>query len=416
MCRPWAYSSKPGVRPSFFDNKPIDKLVFTVPTLAPIHMETSAICLTSNGTSEFCDDYDDTQDLIAGKLQVVGADVELPQIEVSIQHGSETGLDNTAVCLMKKPDDSGKDRWVLGLYAWRDRTAADPDPLLISMSIAVILPRAQVHNFSTRLNYFTQVIGPETKTDLNTIQFDSLQARLGQRGTLLVRNVTAAVIQTKAYEDMQVVTHTRVTKSIQMQSDAGLIACNVTLVQTGSLPSVSMDIQSEIGAVSAEARLEYPSQLPNPPRFNIETYSRLSPNLVHITDPHGTSLLRQNPKVVLSVLPIIRVNATSHLSVAQVSVPPTFYGNVGLASKHAAIVMIDHAKDLPGRTVSYEPTSTGYRGTVQWTGRANGQEETGFVSAATEYASARLLFLGLNDDDITTWPESGDMIALGRLQ
>ncbi|KAG8734679.1 hypothetical protein FRC11_003789, partial [Ceratobasidium sp. 423] len=187
LCRPWAYSSKPGVRPSFSDNQPIDKLVYTVPTLAPIHMETSAICLTSNGTSEFCNEYDDTYDSIAGKLQVVGAEVELPRIEITVQHGSEAGLDSTAVCLMKRPDENGKDRWVMGLYAWRDPTTDDRDALLISMSIVVTLPRSQVHNFSTHLNYFTQVIGPETRTDSNTLTFDTLQARLGERGSLLVR-------------------------------------------------------------------------------------------------------------------------------------------------------------------------------------------------------------------------------------
>ncbi|KAH7320498.1 hypothetical protein B0J17DRAFT_295644 [Rhizoctonia solani] len=247
MCRPWAYLSRPGIRPSFSDSRPIDKLVYTVPTLDPIHMETSAICLTSKGTSEFCEKYDDTYDSIAGKLQVVGADVELPQIEVTIQHGSETGLDNTAVCLMKKPDENGKDRWVLGLYAWRDPTASDRDALLISMSIVVTLPRTQVHNLSTRLNYFAQVIGPENKTDSNTLVFDSLQARLGQRGTLVIRNVTAAEIRTTAFEDTQYLADTRVTKSIQMQSDSGMIGCLVTLVQTeGALP-VRMDIQSVIG-------------------------------------------------------------------------------------------------------------------------------------------------------------------------
>ncbi|CAE6465893.1 unnamed protein product [Rhizoctonia solani] len=250
LCRPWAYSSKPGVRPSYSDSQPIDKLVYTVPTLAPIHLETAAICLTSNGTSELCEEYDDTYDSIAGKLQVVAAEVELPQIEVTIQHGSEAGLDSTAVCLIKRPDESGKDRWVLGLYAWRDPTTDDRDALLISMSIVVTLPRSRVHNFSTRLNYFTQVIGPETKTDSNTLTFETLQARLGERGSLLVRNVTVATIQTRAFTDTQLIEDTRVTKSAQIRSDSGMIRCWVSLVQSeGSLP-VQMDIQSEIGSES----------------------------------------------------------------------------------------------------------------------------------------------------------------------
>ncbi|CAE6489948.1 unnamed protein product [Rhizoctonia solani] len=415
LCRPWAYMSKPGIRPSLSDNRPIDKLVYTVPTLDPVHLETSAICLTSKGTSGSCENYDDTYDSIAGKLQVIGADVELPQIEVTIQHGSEAGLDSTAVCLMKKPDENGKDRWVLGLYAWRDPTASDRDALLISMSIVVTLPRAQAHNFSTRLNYFAQVIGPEAKTDANTLVFDSLRARLGQRGALVIRNVTAAEIQTTAFEDTQYVSETRVTKSIQMRSDSGMIGCLVTLVQTEGAPPVQMGVQSVIGAVSAQATLEYPPQLSSPPQYNVDIYSKFSPTMALIKDPWGTNLLRQNPRVAPILFPIIRINVTSHLSVAQASVPPTFYGSLDLVSKHAAIVAIDHAKDLLGRTVSYEPTSTGYQGRVHWAGTGNNREETGFVSATTEYASARLLFLGLDDDNITDWPRGEDSAAFGRL-
>ncbi|CAE6412344.1 unnamed protein product [Rhizoctonia solani] len=247
LCHPWAYSAKPGVRPFSSDNRPIDKLVYTVPTLAPIHMETSAVCLTSNGTSEFCEQDDDMYNSIAGKLQVVGAEIDLPQIEITIQHGSEAGLDSTAVCLMKSSDENGKDRWVLGLYAWKDPTAPDRDTLLISMTIVVTLPITQVHNFSTRLDYFAQVIGPETKKDSNTLIFNTLQTLLGVRGSLVVRNVTVAVIQTKALEDMQLVSDVRVTKSIQMQSDSGMIACLVTLVQSEDAPAVRMNIQSVIG-------------------------------------------------------------------------------------------------------------------------------------------------------------------------
>ncbi|CAE7217543.1 unnamed protein product [Rhizoctonia solani] len=414
LCRPWAYSPKPAVRLSYSDNRPMDRLVYIVPTLAPILMETSAICLTSSGTNELCREYDDSYDSVAGKLQVVGADIDLPRVEITIQHGSETGLDNTAVCLMKKPDEDGKDRWVVGLYQWIDTTTPDRDAALISMSIVVTLPWNQVHTFSTRLNYFAQTIGPEIKTDSNRLIFEKLQASLGERGSLVVRNVTAATIQTTAYGDAQLVRDTRVTKSIHMESDTGVISCLVTLVQTKDSPPVRMDIQSVIGAVSATAILEYPSRLSIPPRYNIETYSKFSPSMVLIHDPQGTNLLRQNSKNLPPALPIIRVNTTSHLSIAQVAVPATFYGNLGLVSKHAAIVTIDHAKDIPGRTVSYQPTSTGYRGAVQWAGRASRPDEIGSVSAKTEYASARLLFLGFDDDDITDWPENGDTATPDR--
>jgi hypothetical protein len=73
--------------------------------------------------TRFCDDYDDSHDSITGKLQVVGADIELPQIEVLLQHGSETGLENVAVCLMQQHNriggpaiENNGQGWVLGLY------------------------------------------------------------------------------------------------------------------------------------------------------------------------------------------------------------------------------------------------------------------------------------------------------------
>ncbi|CAE6490752.1 unnamed protein product [Rhizoctonia solani] len=411
LCRPWAYSSEPGVSPSISDNRPMDKLVYTIPTHGPIHMETSAVCLTPNGTSEFCDQYDDSYDSIAGKLQVVGADIELPRIEITIQHGSETGLDSTSVCLFKRLDENGKDRWVIGIYTWKDPTTTDRDVLLISMSIVVTLPRTQIHDFSTRLNYFTQVIGPEIKTDSNALVFDTLQTHLAVRGSLVVRNITAAVIDTQSLEDTQFLSDTRVTKSIQMQSDSGVIACFVTLVQTEDSPEVHMNLQSIVGAVSSNATLEYSYRLSSPPQYVIEIYSKVGPAMIFINDPQGTNLLRQYPGVIPSMFPIIRANATSYVSIAQVIVPATFYGALNLVSKHAAIVTVDHAKEIPGRTVSYQPTNTGYQATVQWAGRTKKPEEAGFVSAATEYASARLLFLGLDDDNISSWPEEVDAIT-----
>ncbi|KAJ1301882.1 hypothetical protein OPQ81_000722 [Rhizoctonia solani] len=417
LCRPWAYSLESGVRPSLSDNRPVDKLVYTIPTLAPIRLETSAVCLTPNGTSAFCEDYDDSYDSIAGKLQVVGADVDLPQIEVTIQHGSEAGLDDTAVCLMKKPDENGKDRWILGLYAWKGPITDDRDALLVSVSIIVTLPRSQVHNLSTHLNYFSQVIGPEAKTDLNTLTFDTLEARLGERGSLLVRNVTVATINSKAFGDAQQLMDTRVTKLAQIRSDYGLISCSVSLVQTKGNSPVRLDLQSEIGVVTSVINLEYPLTPSNPPRFDIKAFSRFSPAIVMVKDPRGMNLLRQNPGLIPDILPIIQVNATSHLSVGQAVIPATFQGDLALSSNHAGIVAIDHAKDLPGRTISWEePTSRGYRGVVRWAGRHRKPEETGFVSATTGYASARLLFLGLDDDDITNWPEGEDAITLGRLE
>ncbi|CEL56734.1 hypothetical protein RSOLAG1IB_12002 [Rhizoctonia solani AG-1 IB] len=247
LCFPWAYSSKPGLHPLASDNRPIDKLVYTVPTLAPIHLETSAICPTPEGTTKFCDQYDETYDSIAGKLQVVGADIDLPRIEITVQHGSVAGQDNVAVCLMKKSDENGGERWLFGLYAWKDPTGHGQDSLLASMSIIVTLPRTRVHSLSTKLNYFAQTIGPEVKMDSNALVFDTLQARLGERGSLTIRNVTAATIETTAFGDMQTIQDTRVTKMLQMRSDTGFISCSVSLVHDKGSSPAQIDLHSNLG-------------------------------------------------------------------------------------------------------------------------------------------------------------------------
>ncbi|CAE6447402.1 unnamed protein product [Rhizoctonia solani] len=415
LCYPWAYSSKQGVHPLASDNRPVDKLVYTVPTLAPIHMETSAICPTPEGTTKFCDQYDDTYDSIAGKLQVVGADIELPQIEITVQHGSVSGQDNIAVCLMNKPDENGEDRWVFGLYAWKDPTVHDQDSFLASMSIIVTLPRTQVHSLSTHLNYFTQTIGPEVKTDSNRLVFDTLRARLGERGSLKVRNVTVATVQTTALGDAQVIEDTRVTKSIQMQSETGFIYCILRLVHTEGSPPVQVNMQSISGTVTGKAVLEYSSRVSDLPQFDIQMHSMYSPASIMVQDPRGTSFLRQNPGLVPPVLPVIRVNSTSRLSIAQAVLPATYHGNLALTSKYAAVVTIDHAKSVARRSVSWDkPTNGGYRGAVRWVGRMDESEEASFVSATTEYATARLLFLGLDEEDRTSWPESDDSVIFAQ--
>ncbi|CCO36333.1 hypothetical protein BN14_10467 [Rhizoctonia solani AG-1 IB] len=416
LCFPWAYSSKPGLHPLASDNRPIDKLVYTVPTLAPIHLETSAICPTPEGTTKFCDQYDETYDSIAGKLQVVGADIDLPRIEITVQHGSVAGQDNVAVCLMKKSDENGGERWLFGLYAWKDPTGHGQDSLLASMSIIVTLPRTRVHSLSTKLNYFAQTIGPEVKMDSNALVFDTLQARLGERGSLTIRNVTAATIETTAFGDMQTIQDTRVTKMLQMRSDTGFISCSVSLVHDKGSSPAQIDLHSNLGTVAVEAALEYPSLAPGLFQFSIKAYSAYSPAMILVRDPQGTSLLRQNPHLN-PPLPTLRLNATSSLSIAQVSVPATYQGKFSLNSKHAAIVTVDHAKNLMQRFVSWDrPKNGGYRGHVRWAEREEIPGEAGSIVATTEYASARLLFLGLEDDDIKTWPENDSMITYNRTQ
>lgn len=117
-------------------------------------------------------------------------------------------------------------------------------------------------------------------------------------------------------------------------------------------------------------------------------------------DPHGTQLLRSHQ--FPQTLPIINVNATSRYAVAQVVVPVTYRGSVELASQYATIVTIDRASQLPGRIASWDKRGKVYRGDVQWVGRPG---KAGSVHVSTEYATSRILFLGLEDDDIERWPE-----------
>ncbi|KAG9122691.1 hypothetical protein FRC07_000814, partial [Ceratobasidium sp. 392] len=103
LCRAWAYSLNSEARPSSSDGRPTDRLVYTIPSIAPIYIETSAICPTSGGLNKRCTEYDDSRDVISGKLNVIGGDVELPTVEIFLQHGSELGLEDLAVCLMQQP-------------------------------------------------------------------------------------------------------------------------------------------------------------------------------------------------------------------------------------------------------------------------------------------------------------------------
>ncbi|KAG9105835.1 hypothetical protein FRC07_009089, partial [Ceratobasidium sp. 392] len=103
LCRPWAYSLDSEARPSSSDGRPTDRLVYTIPSIAPIYVETSAICPTSGGLNKRCTEYDGSRDVVSGKLNVIGGDVELPTVEIFLQHGSELGLEDLAVCLMQQP-------------------------------------------------------------------------------------------------------------------------------------------------------------------------------------------------------------------------------------------------------------------------------------------------------------------------
>jgi hypothetical protein len=71
--------------------------------------------------NKLCTSYEGTSDSVSGKLQVVGADIELPQIDLLLQHGSELGLDDVSICMMRQPLVEGRSigdkdyKWVLGI-------------------------------------------------------------------------------------------------------------------------------------------------------------------------------------------------------------------------------------------------------------------------------------------------------------
>lgn len=411
LCRPWAYSIDTGSQPSVSDNRPVDQLVYTVPSLAPLHIETSAICPSKNGGNEFCNDYDDSHDAITGKLQVVGGDVERPEIRISLQHASETGLDNVAVCLIRKPNvgegsiGDGDHKWVLGLYIWKDRDTPGKG-VLASLSIFVTLPKSHPHSLSTTLNYFTQTIGPTAPTESNTLVFDTLRVHAGERGEVDIHNITAAVIQAKSLTDNIGVGFCRVTRMMHLRSEYGLLGSVITLAHTDNVPPVQVDMQTTYGGVSLRAKLEYSLTGQSTPRFGFALRSEYGLAVGIVTDPQGTQLLRSHQ--LPPILPIINFNATSRFAIAQAAVPATYHGPVELSSQYAAIVTNDRASQLPGRTVSWDKSGKNiYRGDVHWLGRI---EEAGSVHVATEYATARILLLGLKDDDVDRWPDEGDNV------
>ncbi|KAG8784880.1 hypothetical protein FRC12_018185 [Ceratobasidium sp. 428] len=108
LCRPWAYSLDTGARPAYSDGKPVDRLVYTIPSIAPIHIEASAICPTSEGLNRYCTEYDNSKDAVSGRLNVVGGDVELPTVELFVQHGSELGLEDLSICLVQQSLSEGE--------------------------------------------------------------------------------------------------------------------------------------------------------------------------------------------------------------------------------------------------------------------------------------------------------------------
>ncbi|KAG9124989.1 hypothetical protein FRC07_009460 [Ceratobasidium sp. 392] len=412
LCRPWAYSINAVSRPSILDHRSTDRVSYTVPSLAPIHIETEAICLDSKGHSERCKNYERTKekDVIAGQLQVLGGNVELPKIDISLQHGSEPGLEDVAICLMRRPREvkdglakSEDYKWVLGVYIWKSVDQPSNDSVFAGISITIVLPRSHTHDLSTQLHYFTQNIGSTDDNDVPSLSFGILDVT-GNYGHIKIQNVAAAVVKGVSLDSDVGVEPARITQSIDLRSTYGIVGCNVTLVHIPSKDPVSVNLESEVGAVSGVFELDYPISPDTRPRFDISAYSMYSRTVLWVADPLGTKALRSN--LIPTVLPSISMNLTSWYASAQALVPATYHGSLDLSSRYAAIFTNDRASRLQGRTVRWfgRGGSTS-RGEVKWDGRGN---EGGKVHMAAQYAAVKLLFLGLHDDDIKEWPKEGD--------
>ncbi|KAG9075122.1 hypothetical protein FS749_013247 [Ceratobasidium sp. UAMH 11750] len=406
LCRPWAYAPDSGARPSSSDKPPIDRLVYTVPSLVPIYIETGAICPASGGLNRDCTGYDDSKDAIAGKLQVVGADIELPTMELFLQHGSELDLDDVLVCLMRQPLPTGGrtsgnngHKWVLGINIWKDPTSSTRNNLLASASIVLTLPYSHVHNLVTRINYFTQTVG--LKEDTNSrLRFDTLRL-LGNNGHIEVHNVEAAVLEGRTESDSLLVEDSRIKKSLSLESQYGMVSCNVTLVQTEGGPPIQVDLRSRAGIADAVTDLEYPSHSAQAPRFEVSAFSQFSRAMIWMTDHQGTELLRTN--TTPPILPTILMNLTSQFATAQAVVPATYHGSLDLQSESAAVRIIDQSSQLRGRSVRWlDQSRDAVRGNVRWAGAKRGEE--GSVRVSTEFAAVRALLLGLDESWHEKWP------------
>ncbi|CAE7089036.1 unnamed protein product [Rhizoctonia solani] len=297
--------------------------------------------------------------------------------------------------------------WILGLYVWSDDVAPLSQRLAPSASIVVKLPHSQAHTLSTNLDHFTQVVGSESTE--NGLVFDTLGFRSAGRGGVEVRNVTAATIHAKIKDDNLHIQDARITKLLQLESEAGLLVGLVTLVHQEESPSpVQIDARNALGTVSIDAILEYPTHPKTTPHFDINLYSMLSPAIAHIRDPRGTNSLASG---TLSTLPIIQVNVTSQYAMAQASIPVTYHGSMELSSEYAAIATNDRASGLPGRKVSWtERMGMVYRGAVEWTA-GEAPRQIGMVTISTQFAIARLMLLGLMDAHTDRWYAEGTEIA-----
>ncbi|KAG8739271.1 hypothetical protein FRC10_005833 [Ceratobasidium sp. 414] len=406
LCRPWAYSPDSGARPSNSDKRPVDRLAYTIPSLAPIYIETSAICPTPDGLNRQCTEYDDSKDAVSGKLQVVGADIQLPTVELFLQHGSELGLEDVSVCLMQRSlsteeraGGSKGHKWVLSINIWKDPTSPTRNNLLASASIILTLPYSHVHNLVTRINYFTQTVGLKDEAN-SPLLFDTLRL-LGSNGHIEVYNVEAAVVEGRSEYDSLLVEDSRIKKSLSLESQYGMVSCNVTLVQTESGPPIQANLQSRAGVADVVVNLEYPFHSTQAPRFEVAAFSQFSRAMIWMTDHQGTELLRTN--TTPPTLPTILMNLTSQFATAQTIIPATYHGSLDFRSESAAVRIVDESSQLRGRSVQWlDQTRDAVRGNVRWAGAS--RSEGGSIRVSTEFAVVRALLLGLNEGWHEKWP------------
>ncbi|KAG8784881.1 hypothetical protein FRC12_018186 [Ceratobasidium sp. 428] len=411
LCREWAHSPDSGAHPSYSDKQPTDHLVYTIPSLAPIHIETSTICSGSGASYERCSASNSLDDPFSGKLQVVGGDIDLPKVEIFLQHDSELGLEDLSVCLMQRPLASGElstegtnYKWVLGIYLWKDLRLQVGNSLLASALITVTLPYGRVHDLTTRVGYLSQIIGSTKTVTSRPVSFGTLRLD-SSHGRILVRNIEASTIQGASNDGLISVTDSRVGGSLDLQSLYGIVSCNVTLVQTEDGSPVRVNLQSEAGIVDAVVDLDYSKLSATTPQFDMTAYSRFSRATLWVTDQRGTDTLRASH--LPPVLPTLRMNLTSQYAIAQAMVPATYHGSIDLRSHYAQTGIIDYAKHLPGRVVGWsDRKERATQGNVRWDGTKRDSE--GYVYVSTEFATVRLLFLGLDDGSLENWPKESN--------
>ncbi|CAE6529542.1 unnamed protein product [Rhizoctonia solani] len=413
LCSSWAYSGRlgdrrPGLRAR---GHPADQLAYTVPSLAPLHIEATSLCSTSQGSIIPCGS-ESTDRFASGALQVVAGDVKLPLVEIALVSTGDDQFQNLAICLMEAPhkaetgDGPINSGWALGIYELRTHPIPGRRGAPLQVSIVVTLPRGHTHNLSTSLSYFAQVVGPEVSMEPHALTFDTLQLRGGQGGGMdfLVRNVNAAVLRAESKVDNLRVDNSRISKLIHMRSENGIIGCNATLVQAGDSPPVRVDMKTTFGGISATTILDY-SLATGIPRFEFDLHSEYNPTVGKILDPQGTDMISTGK--FPQTLPIIKISSTSRYAFAQAVVPATYHGTMDIGSKYASIVTNDQANGIPGREVVwYESKTQSHRGAVRWNGRQG--DRAGSINVFTEYATARILFLGLEDHNYGRWPHEGD--------